>query len=284
MNIAAVVSLGAMGLAFGAALAIAAKKLAVETDPRESKVLEALPGANCGGCGYPGCAAYAAAVVSGGAEVDRCPAGGDAVRIRIAEIMGVSTDSAGRTRRIAFVKCLGDREACPERFSYDGIPDCRAANLVGGGHKSCRYGCLGLGTCVAACLFDAMHMSDSGLPVVDREKCVACGKCVEACPRGLIELFDEDIAVYVACSSKDKGADVRKICKVGCIGCGICAKNCPASAITVADFLARVDQEKCTRCGICAEKCPTKCIVLDADQVRVGQADSDGVAVSADVQ
>jgi len=284
MNIAAVVSLGAMGLAFGAALAIAAKKLAVETDPREGKVLEALPGANCGGCGYPGCAAYAAAVVSGAAGVDRCPAGGDAARIRIAEIMGVSTDSAGRTRRIAFVKCLGDREACPERFSYDGIQDCRAANLVGGGHKSCRYGCLGLGTCVAACLFDAMHMSDSGLPVVDREKCVACGKCVEACPRGLIELLDEDIAVYVACSSKDKGADVRKICKVGCIGCGICAKNCPASAITVTDFLARIDQEKCTRCGICAEKCPTKCIVLDADQVRVGQADSNGVAVSADVQ
>ena len=284
MNIAAVVSLGAMGLAFGAALAIAAKKLAVETDPREGKVLEALPGANCGGCGYPGCAAYAAAVVSGAAGVDRCPAGGDAARIRIAEIMGVSTDSAGRTRRIAFVKCLGDRETCPERFSYDGSQDCRAANLVGGGHKSCRYGCLGLGTCVAACLFDAMHMSDSGLPVVDREKCVACGKCVEACPRGLIELLDEDIAVYVACSSKDKGADVRKICKVGCIGCGICAKNCPASAIAVTDFLARIDQEKCTRCGICAEKCPTKCIVLDADQVRVGQADSNGVAVSADVQ
>ena len=284
MNIAAVVSLGAMGLAFGAALAIAAKKLAVETDPREARVLEVLPGANCGGCGYPGCAAYAAAVVSGAADIDRCPAGGDAVCSQIAEIMGVAAHGAGRTRRIAFVKCLGDRKACPERFTYDGIPDCRAANLVGGGFKSCGYGCLGLGTCVAACPFDAMHMSDSGLPVVDSEKCVACGKCVEACPRGLIELLDEDIAVYVACSSTEKGAEVRKICKVGCIGCGICAKNCPSSAITATDFLAEIDQGKCTRCGICAEKCPTKCIVLYPDRVRVGDVESDRIAVSSEAQ
>lgn len=284
MNIAAIISLGALGLAFGAALAVAAKKLAVETDPREGEVLEVLPGANCGGCGYPGCAAYAAAVASGAASIDKCPAGGRAVTAQIGEIMGVAVDSAESARRIAHIRCRGDSEACLDRFDYDGISDCRAANLVGGGPKSCSFGCLGLGTCAAVCPFDAIRMSDSGLPIVDSEKCTACGKCVDACPRGLIELLDEDTAVYVACSSTAKGADVRKACKVGCIGCGICAKNCPSSAITVTSFLARIDQEKCTRCGICAEKCPMKCIVIDRDYVQITQADSHGVAVSSDVQ
>lgn len=284
MNIAAVISLGALGLAFGAALSVAAKKLAVETDPREGKVLEVLPGANCGGCGYPGCAAYAAAVVAGSIGIDKCPAGGHAVAAQIGDIMGVSLDGEGSARRIARVRCLGDSEACLDRFNYEGMPDCRSANLVGGGPKSCSFGCLGLGTCVAVCPFDAMHMSERGLPVVDPEKCTACGKCVEACPRGLIELLDEDIAVYVACSSTAKGAEVRKACKVGCIGCSLCARNCPSSAITVTDFLARIDQDKCTRCGICAEKCPMKCIVVDSDHVQVVHPDSEGAVASADVQ
>jgi len=282
MSLAAVVSLGVMGIVLGTALALAARKFAVEVDPREARIAEVLPGANCGGCGYPGCSGYAAAVVAGKAGVDRCPVGGAAVAKQIAEIMGVAFEATGNGRRVARVRCLGDREACPNKFEYDGIPDCRAAVLVGGGPKLCRYGCLGFGTCAAACPFDAIHMSDLGLPVIDPVKCTACGRCVEACPRGLIELVDEDIAVYVSCSSTAKGAEVRKICRVGCIGCGICAKNCPVNAIEVTDFLARIDQAKCIRCGVCAEKCPTKCIVIDQNCVRVLGQNAEAVATSSD--
>lgn len=281
MNTGAIVSLGLLGLIFGAVLALAAKKLAVKTDPREASVLEALPGANCGACGYPGCAGFASAIVAGKAPVSACPVGGAQVAARIGEIMGLAVDTSAMTRRVAYVKCLGDNEACPAKFTYDGEPNCRAALLVGGGPKLCSFGCLGLGSCVAACQFGAMQMSDRGLPVVDPVKCTACGKCVDACPRHLIELLDEDIAVCVACCSTAKGADVRKTCKVGCIGCGLCAKNCPAGAITVTDSLARIDQAKCTRCGICAEKCPPKCIVVQPDHVRVVETSSSDTAASS---
>lgn len=281
MNTAAIVSLGLLGVIFGAVLALAAKKLAVKTDPREASVLEALPGANCGACGYPGCSGYASAIVAGKAEIAACPVGGAAVAVRVGEIMGVAVDGSAMARRVAHVRCLGDNEACPTKFVYDGVQDCRAAALVGGGPTLCSFGCLGFGSCVAACQFGAIRMSDQGLPVVDPAKCTACGKCVDACPRGLIELLDEDIAVYVACCSTAKGAEVRKTCKAGCIGCGICAKNCPAGAIVVTDSLARIDQTKCTRCGICAEKCPTKYIVVYTDHIRAVETDSSDTIASS---
>ncbi|HOB90420.1 MAG: RnfABCDGE type electron transport complex subunit B [Bacillota bacterium] len=282
MSVGAVVSLGVIGVVLGIALAVAARKLAVEVDPREAEINEVLPGANCGACGHPGCSGYAAAVVAGTAGVDKCPVGGNTVAARIAEIMGLDVKGISSIRKIAKVRCQGDKDACPDRFEYDGVADCRAAVLVGGGHKACEYGCLGLGTCAAACPFDAIHMSEQGLPVIDPEKCLSCGKCVEACPRGLIELLDEDIAVFVACCSTAKGAEVRRTCKLGCIGCGICAKNCPADAIEVTDFLARIDQSKCTRCGICAEKCPTNCIVVDDRYVRIVDQDTQGIAAASE--
>ncbi len=256
----AVLSLGLMGAVFGLALALAAKKFAVEQDPRQDMIAEALPGANCGGCGYPGCSGLAGAIVAGKAPTDACPVGGTAAVAKIAAIMGIEA-AASKERKIARVLCLGGHDVCGERFSYDGLGDCKAANLVAGGAKACTYGCLGYGSCAAACIFDAMRMGPDGLPVVDEAACTACGLCVSACPRGLVALVPESQKVTVLCKSRARGAEVRKACKAGCIGCGLCVKACPTGAISMADNLAAIDATKCDACGKCVEKCPTKCIV-----------------------
>ena len=256
--ITAVLVIAILGLLLGLFLGFAAKAFHVESDPREDKITGVLPGNNCGGCGYPGCSGLAAAIVAGNAPVNGCPVGGEAVAKKVAEIMGVE---AGESVRLAaFVRCAGDCEMAGKDYEYHGVEDCRmAAMLPAGGEKSCSYGCLGYGSCVAACPFDAIHVVN-GIAVVDRDACKACGKCVEACPKHLIELIPADSVFAVACSSKDKGPDVMKKCKVGCIGCGICKKNCEAEAIEVAEFLAHIDQSKCVKCGSCAEKCPKKAI------------------------
>lgn len=257
----AVLSLGLMGTVFGLALALAAKKFAIEQDPRQDTITGVLPGANCGGCGYPGCSGLAGAIVADKAPVDACPVGGPRVAAKVAAIMGVEAGAA-RERKVARVFCQGGHDKCGSRFAYDGLADCKAANLVGGGPKACTYGCLGLGSCVSACTFDALYMGPDGLPVVDEEECTACGMCVSACPRGIIELVPVSQRVTVLCKSLAKGVDVRKTCKVGCIGCGLCVKACPAQAITMENNLAVIDPAKCDACGKCVEKCPTKCIVL----------------------
>jgi electron transport complex protein RnfB len=257
----AILTLASMGILFGAGLAIVAKKFAVESNPREEIILDSLPGANCGACGFPGCSGYASAVVKGEAGVDRCPVGGPGTATVIGKIMGVETTPDTFKKRVARVRCRGGRTTAADRFEYKGISSCRAANMLNGGPKACLYGCLGFGDCVKACTFGAMHMDDDGIPAVDEEFCTACGKCVEACPRGIIELLDQSHETYVLCMSLEKGAKVKKVCSVGCIGCGICEKNCPDDAIKVQNNLARVIPEKCINCGICAEKCPTKCII-----------------------
>jgi electron transport complex protein RnfB len=270
----AVLVLGLTGAVFGVVLAVAAKKFHVEQDPRQDEIAELLPGANCGACGFPGCSGLAASIVAGDAPCNACPVSGSEVASKIASIMGVELASEGE-KKVARVLCQGDLEKCEQRYVYDGLRQCKAQNMVAGGAKSCVYGCLGLGSCVDVCKFDAIHMGPLGLPVVDEAKCTSCGMCVEACPRGIIQLMPISQQVTVLCRSEAKGAEVRKTCKIGCIGCGICQKACPKGAITLKDNLAIINCELCDGCGICVEKCPTKCIVKrDKKAVMIDEAAS----------
>ena len=254
----AAIIVGGTGLFIGAFLGIAGKKFAVEVDEREEAIIEALPGNNCGGCGYAGCSGLAAAIVKGEAEVGGCPVGGAPVAAKVAKIMGLEAES--QEKMVAFVKCAGTCDKANQDYDYYGVKDCVMVNLMqNGGPKSCNYGCLGYGTCVAACPFDAIHIVN-GVAVVDKEACKACGKCIAACPKKLIELVPYKQKHLVQCSSQDKGKDVMSVCKVGCIGCKMCEKVCEFDAIKVVDNIAHIDPSKCTNCGKCAEKCPKKII------------------------
>ena len=257
--LAATLLVGGIGLFVGLFLGIAAIKFKVKVDEKEEAVLAALPGNNCGGCGFPGCSGLATAIAKGEAAVNACPVGGEPVGKVIAEIMGVEAEET--ERKVAFVHCQGDCDKTTLDYEYTGIEDCRMLSFVpNGGAKSCNYGCLGYGSCVKVCPFDAIHV-ENGVAVVDKEKCKACGKCIEVCPKNLISLEPYEAKHIVACSSKDKGPVTMKACTVGCIGCGICVKNCPAEAIKVENLHAVIDQEKCTGCGTCKEKCPKKAII-----------------------
>ena len=257
--IAATVLVAAVGLFIGVFLGVAGKKFAVEVDEKEVAVREALPGNNCGGCGYPGCDGLAAAIAKGEAPVNGCPVGGEPVGKVIAAIMG--QEVVETARQVAYVKCAGTCEKTKDNYEYTGVEDCEMmAFIPGGGAKACAFGCLGFGSCVKACPFDAIHIVD-GVAVVDKEACKACGKCVAACPRKLIEIVPYDMKHLVKCNSKDKGKDVMKACKVGCIGCKMCEKACQFDAVKVLDNVAHIDPEKCTGCGACAAKCPKKVIL-----------------------
>jgi len=257
----AVISLGGIGLILGLFLAWAHKKLAVKSNALEEQILALLPGVNCGACGYPGCSGYASAIASGKAEPNRCLGGGSTLPARLSQLLGVEVKP--QEKMVAILFCQGSQDICRERFIYRGARDCRAAALVGGGSKSCRYGCLGFGSCVRACPFQAISMDKNGLPQIDENLCTGCGKCIEACPvTGLIRLTPlARASVRILCNSHDKGAIVRQICQKGCIACGICVKTCPRSAITLQENLAVIDYQKCDSCGLCVEKCPRKTIV-----------------------
>lgn len=253
-----VLSIGGLGVVFGAGLGIAGEVFKVEEDPKITQILEVLPGANCGGCGFPGCGGLASAIASGNAPVNGCPVGGAAVAEKVGAIMGVEASTSEPIA--AFVKCGGTCDKAKEKYEYFGIDDCNmAVQLASGGSKSCTYGCLGLGSCKKACAFDAIEIVD-GIAVVDKDKCVTCGKCVSACPKHIIELLPAKKKVKVQCSSKDIGKNVMQVCSVGCIACKICEKNCPFDAIHVIDNLAVIDYDKCKSCGICANKCPKNVI------------------------
>ena len=253
----ATASVAVIGFVIGVLLVNVGKKFAVEVDEKEAAIRECLPGNNCGGCGYAGCDAMAAAIASGEAPVNGCPVGGDSVATQIGHIMGV--EASAEARMIAFVKCSGDCDHTSPAVNYVGIEDCASAAAAGLGTGTCVYGCMGFGSCVKACPFNAIRIVN-GVAVVDRSMCKACGKCVAACPKHLIELIPDTAKFVVKCSSKDRGPAVKAACTAGCIGCRLCTRQCESGAIEVNDNLAKIDYSKCVNCGKCAEKCPSRVI------------------------
>lgn len=252
--------LGGLGLLFGLGLGLASKKFSVEKDPKIDKVRELLPGANCGGCGFPGCDGFASALCEGRANVSGCNALPKENAANIADMLGMEITQV--TPRFARVLCSGGHGISADKFAYDGIADCRTAYAVQKGPKDCSFGCLGLGTCVSVCPFGAMFINKRGIAEVNEDICTACGKCVEACPKDCVRIVDATASPYMKCRNVDKGKDITKVCKAGCIGCALCAKNCPKGAITMVDNLPVFDYEKCDKCGICIGKCPVKIIVF----------------------
>ena len=257
-----IATLGGMGLVFAVGLAYASKKFAVDIDPRIERVEEALAGINCGACGYPGCRGYAEAIVAGAADIDKCAPGAvDTIR-DVSNIMGLEMCEV--SPKVAIVQCQGGREQAQTKFVYSGVEDCRAAQMLGGGFKSCSYGCLGLGSCAAACPFDAITINENGLPVVDEEKCTACGICVTACPRGIMALAPLTQEVYLGCVSKEKGSTVKKVCQVGCIACRLCVKKNPEgeNGIAMGGNLPVIDFDNLASWPEANDVCPQDCFVI----------------------
>ena len=234
-----IASMGGLGALFSAGLSIADKKLHVDEDPRIAKVVEELPGANCGGCGLPGCAKFAECVVTGEISPSACPVCTEDAVISISEIMGVDAEKADRM--IARVFCQGGEAETAKKGIYKGLKSCVGATFAGGGDKLCTFGCIGFGDCVTSCTFDAMYMDDNGLPVVIEDKCTGCGNCVTACPRDIIELHPESHKLFVLCKNHDSPKESRKICTKSCVGCGICARVAGESNITMDNNLAVIN-------------------------------------------
>lgn len=263
----AVAVLGGIALVSAVVLYVCSKKFAVYEDPRLGQVTALLPGANCGGCGYPGCSGMASALVKGAdaGSLDGlyCPVGGAEVMGQVADLLGMAV--ANTEPKVAVVRCNGTCELRPRIAEYSGLRTCTAMNSCGAGETGCGYGCLGCGDCVSACSFGAIKINDeTGLPEVDEDKCTACGACVNACPRHIIELRKRGVKnrrVYVRCVNKDKGVAAMKACKAACIGCGKCEKECKFGAITIQGNLSYIDPDKCRLCRKCVEVCPTHAIV-----------------------
>ncbi len=272
-------SVGALALlASGSAVILffIAQKFKVDEDPRISEVTELLPNANCGGCGFPGCSAFAGALVKGADNGDIsglfCPPGGNDTMSNVGEYLGITVEESAPTT--AVVRCNGTKAKAPSKITYEGPSKCAVANTLFSGENGCPYGCLGLGDCVAACDYDAIYMDEeTGLPVVIPDKCTSCGACVRACPRDIIEIRPrgrKDRRVWVACMNEEKGGVAMKNCKAACIGCGKCFDVCPpkVSAITVENNLAFIDSTKCIACGKCVVVCPTNAILATFEPIR----------------
>ena len=261
-----IVILTVLGLLLSLILFWVAKKFKVEEDPRIDEVEKVMPGANCGGCGFAGCRAFAdAAVHAPNLDNNYCPVGGNEVMKKVADILGYQVTE--KAPMVAVVRCNGSCRNRPVVNEYDGDMSCRVKAALYSGDTGCSFGCLGCGDCVGACQFGAISMNpETGLPVVDETKCTACGACAKACPKHVIEIRNAGTTprntrrVYVSCVNKDKGGVARKACTAACIGCGKCAKVCKFDAITVQDNLAYIDTAKCKACGQCVFECPTGAI------------------------
>lgn len=257
-----------IGFLLGLLLGLFKKIFAVTVDPKVQEVRDALSGANCGGCGYAGCDAFAEAVVKGEASANGCVAGGAACADKVASILGVSAGDS--VKKVAFIACKGTNECAKAKGEYVGVKTCKAANLVMNGTKKCSFGCIGFGDCVEVCPFDALSMGNDGLPVIDYSKCVACGKCSKACPKHLIKLIPQDTkgAIALCSNHSDNKPQIKKDCSAGCFKCGMCARKCPAGAIDVSSGIPAVDYTKCTSCGECIKVCPDKVLVLAQDILK----------------
>jgi len=258
-----ILALCAIGVTAAIILYFVAQKFKVYEDPRIDEVEEALPAANCGGCGYPGCRGFAEALVKADdISSFNCPVGGAAVMSHVGSILGHEVKAADPT--VAVVRCNGTCENRPKINQYDGASSCSIAASLYAGETGCQYGCLGLGECVDACNFDAMYMDEkTGLPVIIEDKCVSCGACVKACPNNIIELRKKgpkSRRIFVSCVNQDKGGVAKKACSTACIGCRKCEKECPFDAITVENNLAYIDYNKCKLCRKCVVVCPTQAI------------------------
>jgi len=254
----AVFCLSGLGLVASLGLGLAARRFAVEVDPKIEALERVLPGVNCGACGYPGCSHFARALVEEGAPVSGCIAGGEDTVLAVAELMGV--EAVIGEKRVAVVLCKGGRGESKTKFTYRGVEDCKAAVIVSGGDKACPHGCLGLRTCERVCPFDAVEISKDGIAVIDPEKCTGCGICVKECPKEIIVLVSVEKRVSILCCSREKGSEVRKKCAVGCIACETCVRVCPFDAISMEGNLAIIDYGRCRVCGLCIAQCPTRAI------------------------
>lgn len=253
-------AIAVLGLLFGLLLGYAAKKFAVETDPRFDAVRELLPGANCGGCGNASCDAYADRLVKGLSGLNECAVINNENRQKIGEVLGIVSES--QERKVPAVLCQGCEQNCPSRYEYKGYNSCRAAAMVSGGPKGCQQSCIGLGDCVTACTFGGIKIVD-GLPMIDERLCHSCGACASACPRGVISMLSYKPVARIHCRTALVARDARSVCKTACLKCRLCERTCPVKAISVQDNgRLAVDESICTGCGLCAEKCPTKAIKL----------------------
>jgi len=266
----AVLVLFCLGLVGALILAFASKFLAVQEDERIGKVQECLPGANCGACGYAGCADYAKAIVEKDAPLNKCIPGGAGAAQAAAAVMGKAAGEVSAPRK-AVVACQGSSDHRGFRFRYEGIFTCKAVNMLHSGPTDCRYGCLGYGDCTRACKFDAIHL-ENGVAKVDPDKCTGCGECADVCPDGIIHVVPEGEAPMVFCANRDRGVVTRKKCSIGCIGCGKCVRVCSQQAVTLENNLAFIDMNKCIGCHNCVAECPVHAITLpakSADYVKV---------------
>lgn len=258
-----IISLSGIGAAAAIILYFIAQKFKVIEDPRIDEVNEKLPGANCGGCGFAGCRNFAEAIVKATDLSNlNCPVGGGSMMTDIAESLGLTAEA--KEKQVAVLRCNGSCENAPKKVRYEGAMSCAFAHALSAGESGCPNGCLGLGDCVTACKFDAMYIDEvTGLPVIIEENCVACGACVKACPRVIIEMRNvgkKSRRIFVCCVNTEKGGPAKKNCSVACIGCSKCQQVCAFDAITMENNLAYIDYEKCKLCRKCAPVCPTNAI------------------------
>lgn len=270
--VVAVLFMAGLGIVLGGILALASRRLAVKEDPRIDQVEEMLPHANCGACGFPGCRPFAEAVVSGKAPPSKCSVNTAEGTQAIAEFLGV--DAGAAQKRVARLACQGGNHVARFKAAYHGVPSCRAAVSAGGGGKACAWGCLGFGDCMKACTFDAIHMDEHDLPVVDVQKCVACNDCVVACPLDLFSLQPLEHKLWVACKSLAEGDEALSECEVACTACGRCAADAAPGVVSIRNNLAVVDYSRNDHASrIAIERCPTGAIVwLEGQSVLKGAA------------